>query len=231
MLKRAAPALTVQVLMLLLVATEVRPPRWMTTPPVEAAFTAPAVPLVLSPNPPEVKREIPKIPKILAVDERIKKRLSQLQPAVKKRLAHVARRLPKRVKLLVTSAYRTRQEQARLRPTFGVKARPGYSPHEDGRAIDLNVLVDGKRIPPRRNKAVIGKIMAEAGFKYLGHHDPVHFSVPKWEIGVPTVSPDLEVMTMDEVLEIRELEAAAEQSPAFTEPAPVLAAETSLLQP
>lgn len=202
MLKRVAPALSIPSLMLLLVGLETRPPRWMVTPP-----PAPQVQLLEPPPAPAPPPTPRKIPPILAVDQRIKNRLNGLQPAVKKRLAHVAKRLPKRMKLLVTSAYRTRQEQANLRPTFGVKAKPGRSAHEDGRAIDLNVLVDGKLVSPRRNRAIIGKFMAEAGFKYLGDHDPVHFSIPKHEIDPDYVHTEpLEVMTMGEVEEAREQE-------------------------
>lgn len=216
---RVAPALSLSSLMLLLAAVQAQPPRWMTTPPE---------PLVLAPEPPPAPAPPPlppkprKVPPILAVDNRIRNRVNGLKPAIKKRLAHVARKLPQRVRILVTSAYRTRQEQANLRPTFGVKAKPGRSAHEDGRAIDVNVLIDGQRISPKRNHAVIGKIMAEAGFRYLGHHDPVHFSVPKHEIGsVVAETPQLDVMTIDELeetrAEIRAYSQAVKQRAAFEE--------------
>lgn len=137
--------------------------------------------------------------RIIAVNARIAKRVNQLQPSVKQRLAQVARSLPKRVKILVTSAYRTNDEQRRLRPTFGVKAKPGHSAHEAGRAIDVNVIVNGKIISPRKNKAAIGQVMAAAGFEYLGHHDPVHFAVPKDEIDPYLIDcPDIPVRTMAE---------------------------------
>jgi hypothetical protein len=206
MLKRVAPALSIPSLMVLLVGVEARPPRWMVTPPPASQVQLPEPPAP-APKPAPAPR---KIPAILAVDQRIRNRVNGLRPAVKKRLAHVAKRLPKRMKLLVTSAYRTRQEQANLRPTFGVKAKPGHSAHEDGRAIDLNVLVDGKRVSPRQNRAIIGQFMAEAGFKYLGDHDPVHFSIPKHELDLDYVHTEpLEVMTMTEVEEVREQEQLA----------------------
>jgi hypothetical protein len=145
-----------------------------------------------------------KAPKILAVDARIKNRVQWLRPSVKVRLARVVRRLPSRVTLLVTSAYRTTEEQRGLKSTFGVKAAAGKSPHEDGRAIDVNVLVDGERISPRRNQAVIGKVMAEAGFHYLGAADPVHYSLPKDAAAVAVADPPtLDVMTMGEAFEAR----------------------------
>lgn len=190
---RPAGALCVPALMTILVAVEARPPRWMVAaPPPPPPVAAPAA----------VKPAPRRVPKILAVDPRIKARLSRLQPGVRKRLARVARRLPAKVTLLVTSAYRTWDEQKRLRPTFGVKARPGRSTHEDGRAIDVNVLVDGERISPRKNRSVIGKFMAEAGFRHLGAIDPVHYSIPKDRVEDVDEAPVLDVMTMQEAREV-----------------------------
>jgi len=150
---------------------------------------------------PLVKREVPRI---VAVDKRIARRVNALRPCVKARLARVVARLPKNVTLMVTSARRTRQEQASLRSTFGVKAKPGRSTHEDGRAIDVNVIVDGERIRPRVQNKVIGEAMASEGFRYLGPRDPVHYSIPKENID-PTLEhgPNLDVMTMGEMLQLK----------------------------
>src|SRR5688500_17746030 len=60
----------------------------------------------------------PPLPKIVAVDRRIAKRVNGLRPCVKQRLQRVARKLPKKVTLLVTSATRTYAEQKSLRGTF-----------------------------------------------------------------------------------------------------------------
>jgi hypothetical protein len=152
--------------------------------------------------PPAPPREIPKI---IALDPRVAERVNDLRPCVKERLARVAKKLPAKVKLLVTSAHRTREEQAAIRPTFGIKAKPGTSTHEDGRAVDLNVIVDGKRISPRVQQKVIGPVMASEGFRHLGPRDPVHYSVPKSEIDPLAFStPDLEVMTVDEMFQVQE---------------------------
>ncbi len=138
--------------------------------------------------------------KLVAVDRRIATRVNQLRPCVKARLKRVVEKLPANVTILVTSAHRTREEQASLVPTFGIKARPGRSTHEDGRAVDVNVLVDGVRISPRRNQRVIGAAMASEGFRYLGRRDPVHYSIPKEKIDpAPTEDPVLEVATWDEM--------------------------------
>lgn len=153
-------------------------------------------------QPPAPKRR--EVPRLIAIDKRIARRVNALRPCVKQRLVRVLDRLPRRVTLLVTSARRTRAEQAALHSTFGVKAKPGMSTHEDGRAIDVNVLVDGRRISPRRNNKIIGAAMASEGFRYLGAMDPVHYSLPKEEVD-PTIKhgPLLEVMTMAEAQELQ----------------------------
>jgi hypothetical protein len=155
----------------------------------------------------QIKTQIPKrkppIPKIVAVDRRIARRVNGLRPCVKQRLQRVARKLPKKVTLLVTSATRTYAEQKSLRGTFGVKATPGRSTHEDGRAIDVNVLVDGERVSPRLNKSIIGGAMASEGFRALGAMDPVHYSVPTDEIDTSLVKgPLMDLPTMTEFREL-----------------------------
>ncbi len=207
MLYRTARALTIPASVTLLCCLEAKPPRWLTPPALRR-------PVQVEAPKPEIKPF--EEPRILAVNKRIAKRINALRPCVKERLVRVTQKLPKKVTLLVTSATRTREEQAALRPTFGVKARPGTSTHEDGRAIDLNVIVDGKRVSPRMNQKIIGKVMASEGFRHLGRIDPVHYSVPKEKIDVSLTSgPDLQVMTMAEAEELRseveELRAAADQ--------------------
>ena len=154
--------------------------------------------------------------KLVAVDQRIATRVNQLRPCVKARLKRVVEKLPANVTLLVTSAHRTRQEQASLVPTFGIKARPGSSTHEDGRAVDVNVLVNGVRISPRRNQRVIGAAMASEGFRYLGRRDPVHYSIPKEKIDpAPTEDPVLEIATWDQM---QQQTVAAAPAPATVTP-------------
>lgn len=145
--------------------------------------------------------KVQEMPKLIAFDSRIARRVNALRPSVKQRLQRAVSRLPKNVTLMVTSAARTRAEQSSLRSTFGVKARPGTSPHEDGRAVDVNVFVDGERVRPRVQNKIIGEVMASEGFKYLGASDPVHYSIPKEAIDASLTSgPLLEVPTMQEML-------------------------------
>jgi hypothetical protein len=168
------------------------------------AFLPPAISqstLAVQPKVEPAPREKKEVSRLLAVDNRIAKRVNQLRPCVKHRLSRVLSRLPEKVSILVTSAHRTHAEQASLKPTFGIKAKPGTSTHEDGRAVDVNVFVDGERVPPRRHNKVIGKAMAKEGFKYLGPSDPVHYSVPKWELDKSVEDVELPVMTMAEAEE------------------------------
>ena len=176
-------------------------PIWRPSQVTEAPAIQPEQPVV-------VTRELPRL---VAVDGRVARRVNDLRPCVKARLARVVKKLPKRVTLLVTSAHRTHDEQASLVPTFGIKARPGTSTHEDGRAVDLNVFIDGERIRPRKQHKVIGKAMLSEGFRYLGPRDPVHYSIPKEKLDKTAENAELEVATWDEMNEIKEEIAAAEQ--------------------
>lgn len=138
--------------------------------------------------------------RVLAADKRVAAGVRGLRPCVKQRLTAVLRKLPRRLTLLVTSAFRTREQQRALRSSFGVKAKPGHSPHEDGRAIDVNVMVDGTLVSARRNHKLIGKVMESEGFEYLGPHDPVHYAVPKEALETgPVEAPELQVVTLQEM--------------------------------
>lgn len=203
MLTRTAHALTIPASITLLCCLNATPPRWLTPPALRK-------PVVVEAPKPMVVPEPLEAPKILAVDRRIARRINALRPAVKQRLVRVLKKLPKKVTLLVTSATRTREEQASLRPTFGIKARPGTSTHEDGRALDVNVLVDGVRVSPRSHHKIIGKAMASEGFKHLGPRDPVHYSIPKTDIDLSLLQgPDLQVLTVSEMEALEEEHAAA----------------------
>jgi hypothetical protein len=191
-LYRAAKVLTIPASVTLLSHLAIQPPKWTSPPPMTAVVQA------------QQPEALPEIPRIVATNKRIAQRVDDLRPCVKQRLQRVAEKLPDNVTLLVTSAHRTREEQAALKPTFGIKAAPGTSTHEDGRAIDLNVLVDGERISPRRNQAVIGEVMASEGFRYLGPKDPVHYSIPREELDDAAQDPTLEIMTWDELNELQE---------------------------
>ncbi|MCC2670699.1 MAG: hypothetical protein K0Q72_3170 [Armatimonadetes bacterium] len=195
MLSRAAKLVSVPASVTVLCALAIPVPTQITS-----RFNAPEQPVVVQP----MAQPSPELPRLIAVDKRIARRLNALRPSVKQRLQRVVRKLPRNVTLMVTSATRTRAEQASLRSTFGVKAAPGTSTHEDGRAVDVNVFVNGERVRPRRQNKIIGEAMASEGFRYLGAMDPVHYSIPKESIDVTlTRGPELEVPTMRDLIEIK----------------------------
>ena len=214
MLSRTAKLVTVPASVTVLCGLAIHVPVQLTAPvqaPVEAVVLAPK---------PQLSAELPRL---IAVDKRIARRLNALRPSVKQRLQRVVGKLPENVTLMVTSATRTRAEQASLRSTFGVKAAPGTSTHEDGRAVDVNVFVDGERVRPRTQNKIIGDAMASEGFRYLGAMDPVHYSIPKEEIDLTLAhGPELAVLTMHE---LAELQAQAEEQNV------ALALEGGLTQP
>jgi hypothetical protein len=206
MVSRAARILSLPACVTVLTGLCFEPPQWAVAPAARPVSQAQAV--APAPRAPVVKKPLPRL---VAVDRRIARRVNDLRPCVRQRLLRVVQKLPKNVTLLVTSAHRTRAEQAALRGTFGIKARPGSSTHEDGRAVDLNVFVNGSRIRPRRQQKVIGAVMASEGFRHLGPRDPVHYSVPKEAIDKLAAAPELEVPTMRELVVLKEELAEARQ--------------------
>lgn len=153
-----------------------------------------------------------KLPRLIATEPRIATRLNQIRPSVKQRLLKALSLMPENHTLLITSAHRTHEEQANLVSTFGVKARPGTSTHEDGRAVDLNLIVDGERVPPRIQQRYIGKAMKAAGFFHLGAIDPVHYSVPVQKIDDSAADVALQVMTYDQWTAMRESNSLTQQA-------------------
>lgn len=143
-------------------------------------------------------------PRLLATEPRIATRLNQIRPCVKQRLLTALKNLPANYTILITSAHRTTEEQANLVSDFGVKARPGTSTHEDGRAVDLNLFIDGERVRPKYQNRYIGKAMAAAGFRHLGAIDPVHYSVPKELVTETAADVNFNVMIFDQWLALRD---------------------------
>jgi hypothetical protein len=222
MARRVARLVALPAGLMLLCSSQIAPPSW-----IRPRQEIQAVKTVSRPKPATAKKPARRpVPKIVAIDRRIARRVNALRPGVKVRLLKAASRLPRKVTLLITSASRTAAEQRSLRSTFGVKARPGTSTHEDGRAIDVNVLVDGQRVSPRMNNKIIGKAMASSGFRYLGAIDPVHYSVPKWHLTDDAErGPSIEPMTWEElrVLEAQnELDALTERNPTVSAQAETL---------
>jgi peptidoglycan LD-endopeptidase CwlK len=111
-----------------------------------------------------------------------------LHPKVIDDFANFATKLEKQLGLVVlaTSGYRTFEEQSILRKKNSSNAKPGYSSHNYGFALDLNILDStGKNILQKKMSKTdwidsgVVKIAKDMGFKWGGdfsnYHDPVHF--------------------------------------------------------
>ena len=86
----------------------------------------------------------------------------------------------------ITSGYRSTEHQKSLHKQNSKNARPGSSPHEFKRAIDINLIgIKGfiRKSDSKRTwiKTGVPKIADELGFRWGGnfktYHDPVHFDV------------------------------------------------------
>ena len=88
----------------------------------------------------------------------------------------------------ITSGYRSTEHQKRLYKQNNKNAKPGRSPHEYKRAIDINLLSMKGHIRKRDSKEMwmktgVPQIAADMGLRWGGnfkyYHDPVHFEVRK----------------------------------------------------
>ena len=86
----------------------------------------------------------------------------------------------------ITSSYRSTEKQRELYKQNSKNAKPGTSPHEFRRAIDINLIGINGRIRKWHSKEIwkktgIPTIAEEMGFRWGGnfknYHDPVHFEV------------------------------------------------------
>lgn len=86
-----------------------------------------------------------------------------------------------------TSGYRSFAEQTRLHNENSSNAKPGYSYHNFGLAIDVNVMRNGNIIARKsdscehwKNTGVV-KLAQDSGIrwkcKFVNYHDPVHFDL------------------------------------------------------
>ena len=88
--------------------------------------------------------------------------------------------------VLVTSGYRSHEEQVRLKKQNSKNASPGRSPHQFHRAMDINLisvqgLIRKSDSKKRWNATGVPQIAKQKGFRWGGdfrnYHDPVHFEV------------------------------------------------------
>jgi len=106
-------------------------------------------------------------------------RTAALERRVARRYLAVKQRLDRNGvgNLTMTWGFRTTCQQINVDAGPNLKAKPGTSPHEAGRAVD----VTGMRWRPDR--AAIVAAFRDEGFRWLGMADPPHFEVPAEELG------------------------------------------------
>ena len=108
------------------------------------------------------------------------------QAAFEALFQEIERQTPYRV--LVTSGYRSHEEQVRLKKQNSKNATPGRSPHQFRRAMDINLISVRGLIRKADSKARwestgVPQLAKERGFKWGGdykyYHDPVHFELAR----------------------------------------------------
>ena len=116
-----------------------------------------------------------------------KNKIEKLHPKFKNMVAELFTRAEKELGLTLyaTSGYRTYAEQVILHNQNSSNALPGYSSHNFGFAIDLNVRKNGKAILLKASsneawkKSGIVDLAKSIGIDWVGdygsYHDPVHF--------------------------------------------------------
>ena len=72
----------------------------------------------------------------------------------------------------ITSGHRTREEQERVSPTYGIKAAPGTSNHERGAAIDISA-------EDARTMESLGLLAKYGLHRPMGERDPVHVELAR----------------------------------------------------
>lgn len=84
-----------------------------------------------------------------------------------------------RISITMTWGFRTNCQQRNVNPGGNLKAVPGTSPHEAGRAVDVN----GIRV--RGDAAQIIATFRRHGWVWLGRRDPPHFEIKGHVVGEP----------------------------------------------
>ena len=89
--------------------------------------------------------------------------------------------------VFVTSGYRSHEKQKKLYAQNPKNAKPGHSPHQAKRAMDINLiswrgLIRKADTKERWEETGVPQIAEEMGFRWGGnfrsYHDPVHFDLP-----------------------------------------------------
>jgi hypothetical protein len=115
--------------------------------------------------------------------------IEKLHPKFRNMVAELFTRAEKELGLTLyaTSGYRTFAEQVVLHNQNSSNAKAGYSSHNFGFAVDLNVRKNGKTILQKASsneaweKSGVVDLARKIGIKWVGnfgsYHDPVHFFI------------------------------------------------------
>jgi hypothetical protein len=106
-------------------------------------------------------------PKTAALDRRVARRFTPVMNTLNS----------EGIYLKFNYGFRSTCQQVNVKAGGNLKAIPGTSPHEAGRAVD----VDGMRWNPKRGRIV--QIFREHGWRWLGSKDPPHFEVYAEAVG------------------------------------------------
>lgn len=121
-------------------------------------------------------------------DAKTKKIVENLHPKARMKFKDFISRVEKELgyQIIATSGYRTWEHQAQLHKENSKNAKAGYSSHNYGFALDINVLDENGKTVLRKsssdkswNDSGIVRIAKDMGFKWGGdfkdYHDPIHF--------------------------------------------------------
>jgi peptidoglycan L-alanyl-D-glutamate endopeptidase CwlK len=124
-------------------------------------------------------------------DARTKKYFNALHPKFKPLVAEFFTKVEENgMDVYVTSGYRSFAEQTKLHQQNPSNAKPGYSYHNFGLAIDINIMKNGTIILRKSDscekwkQSFVPKLAVDSGLRWMckfgSYHDPVHFDyVPK----------------------------------------------------
>lgn len=117
-------------------------------------------------------------------------KIKLLHPAVRQRFYNFVREIQERLgyNVKITSSYRTFADQIRLHNENASNAKPGYSFHNFGMAIDINLQKGNTVIKKASSKSdwqksgvleVAEKNGLSWGGEFSNYYDPVHFDARK----------------------------------------------------
>jgi LAS superfamily LD-carboxypeptidase LdcB len=101
------------------------------------------------------------LPRTAALDRRVARRLSAVIEDLQSQ----------GIKISFTWGFRTTCQQRQVNSGGNLKARPGTSPHEAGRAVDVNGILK------RPDSSQIIATFQKYGWVWLGPKDPPHFEI------------------------------------------------------